>query len=134
MEPFDIEPFDIAPAAAGFFMCFFAGADVIWPFDIAPDDIEPELMAPLDIAPGWLLDIAPLWPLDIEPDWPFDIDPDDMEPLFWSCAWAAVAAAAARTRANPAFLAKRSIGVLPQGRRTVAATGYSRDTRSRLHR
>jgi hypothetical protein len=74
-----MEPLDIEPEVADFFMCFFAIAELVLSFGMAPDDMEPEdmepeLMAPPDMAPDWA------------PDWPLDIEPDDMAPLLWLCA------------------------------------------------
>lgn len=81
--------------------------------------MAPEPMEPGDIGPELM-----------EPD---DMEPDDAAPLLWVCENATVAAPAQRMMPSPAFLAKRSIGVLPRGRRTVAASAYSRDALTWLH-
>ena len=85
MEPLDIEPLDmepdIDPEAA--LPCFFAGFCAMWPFDMEPCDIDPELIAPPDMEPD---DIAPelMAPPCMDPVWA--PAPDDMEPLSCPCA------------------------------------------------
>ncbi len=79
-----MESFDIAPGWAFpcFFDGFFAMGAVMWPLDIDPCDIDPELIAPPGIGPDDI-DPEPIAPLCMEPDWlP---DPDVMEPLPWLC-------------------------------------------------